>query len=342
MNLDHNKIEQFFKGELKTDITSICKLGGGRNSRVYKVTSDINIIYCVKFYFTSNVDSKDRLFIESTAFSNLRKCGFHSIPNVIAVDRKMNMAVYSYIEGYKYETHEYFNIAKVVDFIISLQDEKVHNIFLSFADAADASFSLNEIFADIERRFDRLSNHKSINSTAFSNFYFNELLPFYGEEKDAAIERSTNYGIDSATLLDDHLKILSPSDFGLHNIIISGDGRLNYIDFEYFGWDTPEKCINDFLLHPGFTLPYSTRMKFKELLCYSLQNDKDVLFRTNNTYKLYGIKWCLIILNVFSENDLNRRMFSDSSDQEVVLIKRLSKAKEFLATLKLRTYYDSK
>ena len=40
-------------------------------------------------------------------------------------------------------------------------------------------------------------------------------------------------------------RILSPSDFGLHNTI-SKKNKLYFFDFEYFGWDDPIKLICDF------------------------------------------------------------------------------------------------
>ena len=32
-------------------------------------------------------------------------------------------------------------------------------------------------------------------------------------------------------------KCISPSDFGFHNSIIDREGNINFVDFEYSGWD---------------------------------------------------------------------------------------------------------
>ena len=48
-------------------------------------------------------------------------------------------------------------------------------------------------------------------------------------------------------------QILSPSDFGFHNVIKTKQG-LRFIDFEYFGWDDPVKLITDFIWHPAMDL----------------------------------------------------------------------------------------
>ena len=48
--------------------------------------------------------------------------------------------------------------------------------------------------------------------------------------------------------LEEDEKIISPSDFGLHNAKLGEDGKLAFFDFEYAGWDDPAKTIADFFL----------------------------------------------------------------------------------------------
>ena len=50
-------------------------------------------------------------------------------------------------------------------------------------------------------------------------------------------------------------KIISPSDFGLHNAKLNRDHRLTFFDFEYAGWDDPAKTIADFFAQPRFPAP---------------------------------------------------------------------------------------
>lgn len=50
----------------------------------------------------------------------------------------------------------------------------------------------------------------------------------------------------------DAIRILSPSDFGVHNILIKSSTReLVCIDLEFFGWDDAHKLALDTLLHPA-------------------------------------------------------------------------------------------
>ena len=46
--------------------------------------------------------------------------------------------------------------------------------------------------------------------------------------------------------------VLSPSDFGIHNMLWEDSEvpKFRFVDFEYLGWDRPEKLVSDTLLHP--------------------------------------------------------------------------------------------
>ena len=63
-------------------------------------------------------------------------------------------------------------------------------------------------------------------------------------------------------------RTLSPSDFGFHNALRRPDGRVVFLDLEYFGWDDPAKMISDFLLHPALErfYPPSKRIVIPERL----------------------------------------------------------------------------
>ena len=49
------------------------------------------------------------------------------------------------------------------------------------------------------------------------------------------------------TKLPRHKQILSPSDFGFHNSLMTINGSLTFIDFDYFDWDDPVKLTADFI-----------------------------------------------------------------------------------------------
>ena len=92
---------------------------------------------------------------------------------------------------------------------------------------------------------------------------------------------------------------MSASDFGFHNAINSEDGRLYFVDFEYFGWDDPAKMISDFFLQPALRLPVGLREGFFNRIRGNYKNDPGLEMRLSMIYPILGVKWCLIMLNVF-------------------------------------------
>ena len=49
---------------------------------------------------------------------------------------------------------------------------------------------------------------------------------------------------------------------GSNDALRQTDGRLRYVDFDYFGWDDPAKLTADFLLHPAMQLSADDRSGF--------------------------------------------------------------------------------
>ena len=45
------------------------------------------------------------------------------------------------------------------------------------------------------------------------------------------------------------MQVFSPSDFGFHNALLKDNGKLCFLDFEYFGRDDPVKLMADFIWH---------------------------------------------------------------------------------------------
>ena len=93
--------------------------------------------------------------------------------------------------------------------------------------------------------------------------------------------------------------VLSPSDFGFHNAGRRCDGALQFFYFEYFGWDDPAKLMADFLLHPGMKLTPELKQRFHAGARIALCGDAAFDARFPALYPLFGLCWCLILLNPF-------------------------------------------
>ena len=130
-------------------------------------------------------------------------------------------------------------------------------------------------------------------------------------------------------------RTLSPSDFGFHNALRRPEGRLVFLDFEYFGWDDPAKMISDFLLHPALELPERLKQRFAAGMYRRFSANKSLAKRVETVYPLFGLKWCLIMLNEFVPEDMQRRGFASggSLDRASTQARQLEKARRMLARI---------
>lgn len=86
------------------------------------------------------------------------------------------------------------------------------------------------------------------------------------------------------------------------------NGILYIYDLEYFGWDDPVKLISDFFWHPGMNLTESERMVWLKKSIKIFDQDSGIENRFSMYFPLYGIRWCLILLNEFLKTKLENRI----------------------------------
>jgi len=90
--------------------------------------------------------------------------------------------------------------------------------------------------------------------------------------------------------------------------------------------------ICDFLLHPGMAVPPALERVFVTSM---LREFPEAAGRIEALYPLFGIKWCLILLNEFLPEHLMRRKFAGMNERDRVLkqSEQLAKAKSMLQTV---------
>jgi hypothetical protein len=126
-------------------------------------------------------------------------------------------------------------------------------------------------------------------------------------------------------------RTLSPSDFGFHNARRRADGSLVFLDFEYFGWDDPAKLTADILLHPGMVLSAEEDKRFRRGLAGINREDETYGARLSALWPLFGLRWCLILLNEFLPERWLRRAYADGGrDRETARARQLDKAEAML------------
>ncbi|WP_432738089.1 phosphotransferase [Maridesulfovibrio sp. FT414] len=316
----------------KSPVSTI-RICAGKNSRVYLVECDKGDVFAVKFYLHPIADGRNRLEQEWAALSFMEKAGISTVPKPIACDHELQGGVYSFLDGKRILGRKGHEVAELLDFINELKVHSAGNGALDVGLAAEACLSPSDLVGNILQRkekLDRLPNSDEL-FAEMHKFLDGRFSVDFGESFKAAKETFLGERWDEK--LPHEKRTLSPSDFGFHNVLERDDGRLVFLDFEYFGWDDPVKATSDFLLHPAMTLSDNEVREFYEGMKKIFATDEDFEERFKVFLPLFRLKWCLILLNEFFNDALNRRRFASGSEETDQDMRRrqLTKAQRFLS-----------
>lgn len=339
-----SNLKLIFSRLLGCCVTCLEMIGEGRNSKVYKLTCENSTHYTAKLYFLHSLDERSRLAVEYSSQKFLWENGVKCIPRPIAEDRNGGYAVYEYIDGNIISSKEVTNsdIDIAVEFLATLKELTTREGSYSLPSASEACFSVQAIVNNIEQRLSKLrtlskgeGKHKGLDE-----FLNNELIPSFNEVIRWCKSSLKRSGMSFISVLSHEERTLSPSDFGFHNTLRKSNGQIVFLDFEHFGWDDPAKMISDFLLHPAMKLPESLKHRFVINILSCFNDRGNLTKRFEIVYPLFGIKWCMILLNEFLPEHLLRRRFAGGSDLNEIDLqaKQLSKAKRMLQ--KIRKDYE--
>lgn len=292
--------------DLKLSNIETIKANG--NSRVYKVDS-IDTSYVLKIYPDLQLDPRERLKTEFNCCSRLYESKL-LVPKPVRKDDDLNWGLYGWIEGNEIKEYDENLISQLLQFVSKLKEIQKYFSEDDFDLASEACLSGNELESQIKRRLNALL---SLNNSELDPFLSNDLIPVL----DELLERAKSfYGEDYFVELKNQFRFLSPSDFGFHNSKIGQDGNLYIYDLEYFGWDDPVKLISDFLWHPGMNLAEDQRELWLNESKRIFSQDKEMEKRLSFYFPLYGIRWCLILLNEFLKIKLENRINANPEKRE--------------------------
>ncbi len=243
------------------------------------------------------------------------------------MDVAENTAVYEFIDGKKLSGNEveFEHIGQCAQFLTRLDGLKTKPGAKEFPLASEARFSVAGIVENVEFRIERLSSVRF--HSALNLFLDQDLKPLFQELKRWS---QSKHGEEFFRReIEWSERILSPSDFGFHNALLRQSSELVFLDFEYFGWCDPAKMLSDFILHPAFSLKKEFCSFFVEKMLFGLKENPGLSKRLEVVYPLFGIKWCLILLNEFLPDQFQRRAFAFSNPDNVdkIQIEQLEKAK---------------
>lgn len=317
-------------------VTRASRLPRGGNNRLVRIDRAEEPSCVVKLYFRHASDSRDRLSTEFSALRFLWENGFHAIPQPLACDCKQGLAIYSYIEGEPVEatTVAESDVAPMVELLGRLYELAHVPEAELLPPASEACFSVSALLRNLRERFTRHESARGDSAIhqAYQAFRDRRLRPELARRATEVRSCMAAAGNSMEHELSMKERTLSPSDFGFHNSLRQSDGTLVFLDFEYFGWDDPAKTLSDFVLHPGMALSEEFRRTFIRRALAIFDRGEGVGERLRLVYPLYGLKWCLILLNEFlPEHSLRRRFARTTSlGSDGLLSGQLQKAEMML------------
>jgi hypothetical protein len=311
-------------------VEAIDRVGGGRNSRVFKVETQ-NGSFALKQYPSPGEDRRDRLGVEAAALTWFEAQGFDVVPRLVAIDRDRNAALLTWIDGALVREVGPADIDQAADFLDRLHRLRGKSSIPATQRDTEACLSGAEVERQIRARVERLSQLPA--EPELDQFIAGELAPVINELIGAARAATASKRSFEAEL-DQRNRSLVPSDFGFHNALRDGRGRLAFIDFEYFGWDDPVKLTADMLLHPGTPLAPDLRARFRNAAERLYADDADFAARLAAFLPLFGLRWVLILLNEFHpERWRNRVLAGATYDWDEAKQRQLAAARRMLQDL---------
>lgn len=272
-------------------VRQVSELRRGGNSRIFRVETKGDC-YALKKYPSS--DSRNRLGAEVAALRFFERRGIGATPRVVAVAPELRFALLSWIDGDSVERVSDADVAEFADFQIALDGAIDDQARSDIGEASEACLSGSRILSHIERRYARLETVKN-DVTDFASFFDGTLVPSLHRFADAARATYRGLGLDFADDIAPQFRTVIPSDLGAHNALRGRDGKLSFLDFEYFGWDDPLTSIANFIMHPGMRLEDSQKLAYQRAVLGHFRRHAEAQ-RLAALMPLYGLRWCAIIL----------------------------------------------
>jgi Ser/Thr protein kinase RdoA (MazF antagonist) len=306
-----NEISRIAADLAHADVQRLQQLGGGRNSRVFRVDTAAGP-YALKLYPPPADDQRDRLAVETAALRWMESRGFTMVPRVIAADRDRDAVLLSWAEGdLVRDSVGEAEITQACDFLRLLHSLRGSPAVSPDYLAAEACLSV----AEIERQLrSRIASLRSLDERSLTVFLDEQAEPEMVTRLDRARTAMAAAGGAFEVDLPQSGRSQVPSDFGFHNALRRADGRLTFIDFEYFGWDDPAKLVADILLHPGTPIDDDARARLHSGALGIYGDDPGFAARLNALLPLFGLRWALILLNEFRPERWQRRVMAGASE----------------------------
>ena len=299
------------------DLIELSSISHGGNNRAWLLKTKQKKIF-IKKYFISEHDKRDRFGTEISFLIFAWEKGIREIPEPLAADRANLLGLFAFISGRRPEKEEINRpfLEYALSFLRKLNLNKNSLRSQSLFCGSESCFNLAEHIESLGKKLNRLksiTDNDRLDGEAHK-FIEDELNAKWLEVKSGIYREISEKGFDLNETIDPNDRIISPSDFGFHNTILTAEGELFFVDFEYAGWDDPVKLICDFFCQPELPVPIEYFDWFVEEISKitgrSSDDNDNLHWRAKLLFPLYKLKWCCIMLNDFVPVDRERKDFA--------------------------------
>jgi hypothetical protein len=299
---------------------------GRGNSRIYRVERG-GVACALKMYPDLRHDPRPRRATEWAAVRALGAAGL-PVPVAIGTSESLNWSLFGWVDGAAPAARDADALDAAIAFVDGLRALGRAGA-LEAGPATEACLRPCDVLAQVDARVARLAR---VDDAALAALLRDEVAPAR-DERAARARAALGAAWDAE--LPAARRIPSPSDFGFHNAVRGRDGRITFIDFEYFGWDDPVKLVADLALHPGSALDAGVRAAWLASMRARFADDPTFGARLDATLPLYAVRWALIALNEFlGDKAKNRRHARSRLDYDLRAHQaaQLAKARTMLTT----------
>ena len=231
--MDKERLLLFMKSR-GCHMNSIRLIASGGNSNIYQATASQGLSYAIKQYSRVEAINNERLDREFTALTWMSEQGVATVPRALFKDENHHLGIYEWVSGNKVTNVARSDIDQLVIFLGDLKQKAHLSDSSSLAAAKDACLCANDVLSLIEGRFQRLCAVES-EYVEVKAFVEQKCMRLYATLKQRLQSIYEDNHLDPHQDLSREHQTLSPSDYGFHNALCDQQGRLTFLDFEYFG-----------------------------------------------------------------------------------------------------------
>lgn len=295
-------------------VRSMTARSQGANNRIHRIETSSGV-YAVKQYFRHPGDQRDRLAAESAFAEYANAAAPGATPRYFGKDEEAGLALFEFVDGRRPAPDEVNEplIDAASDFFNALNTSS-RRLSALLPLAAESSFTIAGHLSLIGKRVAQLGELDLAPNDPAAGLI--------GRLQDAWDRAASIISLTARREGREHdvaTRCISPSDFGFHNALLTADGAVRFVDFEYAGWDDPAKMVGDFFAQPALPVAPEYFDRFTGRCLRSLPDSAAALQRSILLRPAYVVKWCCIALNVFIPVHLARRRFANPSLDEAAL-----------------------